>query len=151
MQLQRTHIYSDIKEISVDQKHQCIKHFAVEVLGCGCPEEVFQTIETGKIDIAGPAGSDIARILIGNRLLIYLVPVSRKTELAALLADFIKTGTSERDSKGYNRFRLVLVTEDSDFDRAGAAFLFSTLVHGDDRLFLHTVEKENLSELLEYI
>jgi len=121
------------------------------MLGCGCPDEVFQTIETSKTDIAGPAGADTARILIGNRLLIYLVPVNQHTELPSLLTDFTKAGTSERDSKGYNRFRLVLVTEDSGFDRAGAAFLFSTLAHGDDRLFLHTVEKKNLSELLEYI
>lgn len=135
----------------MDQKHQCIKDFAVEMLGCGCPDEVFQTIETGKADIGPLPESAISSILIGNRLLIYLVSVDRQTELSALLPELIKAGTGERDRKGYNRFRLVLVTEDEAFDGGGAAFLFSSMSNGDDRLFLHILEKEKLRQLFEYI
>ncbi len=135
----------------MNTKDQCIKRFAVEMLGCGCPDEVFRTIETGKAEIPGPDGSAIARILIGNRLLIYLVPVKTQTNLPALLSDYITTGTEERDSKGYNRFRLVLVAENSNFDDTEAASLFSTIAHGDDRLFLHTIEQKELSELFNYL
>lgn len=135
----------------MDQKHQCIKRFAVEMLGCGCPDEVFLTIETGKASVATSAGSDISRILIGNRLLIYIVRVSSNTDLSALLPICINAGIEERDQKNYNRFRLVLAAEDSSFDGAAASFLFSSLSKGDDRLFLHVIEKDSLSELFNSI
>lgn len=135
----------------MDQKHQVIKRFAVEMLGCGCPDEVFHTIETGKADILSVTGQDISRILIGNQLLIYLVPVDGQTDLSEMLPRCIQAGTKERDSKGYNRFRLVLTAEDREFDGAGAAFLFSSLSQGDDRLFLHCIERDDLSELLQHL
>lgn len=135
----------------MDQKHQSIKRFAVEILGCGCPDEVFQTVETGTTTISTLTTFQPDRILIGNRLLIYLAPVDSDTELPILLPDLIKAGTEERDSKGYNRFRLVLYTEDKDFDAAGTDFLFSSLAGVDDRLFLHIIEKQALSDIFEHL
>lgn len=85
-----------------------IEVFARDVLGCQCPAEVFRKVRVdGNISAAGlPLRR---RIVIGDRLLIYLVDAA---ELPAgdtgVVMRLCRAGVDERDALGLNRFRLVL-------------------------------------------
>ena len=74
-----------------------IKRFAKEVLGCGCPEEVFKDIEyeqkIGRLNGA----CHVDRILIGRRLLIYIFRPDQHPQWKRLLPELIEEGKKERD------------------------------------------------------
>lgn len=54
-------------------------------------------------------GVDCQRILIGGRLLIYVVPAALAGDPVALAPRLLAAGVAERDREGFNRFRLVLL------------------------------------------
>ena len=80
-----------------------IIYLAKELLGCTCPDEVFNKIESHPLK-----EHDGLKINIGNRLLIYLVDSDKQPKLQEKLASIIEQGVIERNQKGYNRFRLVI-------------------------------------------
>jgi hypothetical protein len=90
--------------------HDGIRLFVRNTLGCGCSEEVFRTLECVpgvclRDDIKLDAG-----LTIGNRLLIYVFTPAIHGEIEQQLAFLASTGKRERDARGLNRFRLVIVT-----------------------------------------
>lgn len=134
---------------TTDHQREVVKEFAVDVLGCGCPDEVFQTIETSSFVVPELSNILVSRIVIGNRLLIYLAPDNKEMPIKTLFQQLVPLGKNERDESGYNRFRLVVYADEFSFDPAEASLLFSTFVKNDDRIFFHTVEKRSLSHLLQ--
>lgn len=90
-----------------------VKEFVRSTLGCQCPEDVFDNVDC--VDNFTAAGGSVvkARINVGNRLLVYVVEVSRKVEMA-YVSDLLREGMVERDARGFNRFRLALCTDDRD-------------------------------------
>lgn len=84
---------------------QELKKFVQHTLGCGCPEEVFNNIEYEKNQGEVWDG----RINVGGRLLVYIVQVDSEDDLPNKIALAMETGVTERNHKGFNRFRLVLV------------------------------------------
>jgi hypothetical protein len=112
-----------------------IKAFVQGVLGCGCAEEVFKTIESRHAK-KGDVRYD--RINIGNRLLIYVFRADDPEFIEKELPGMLLTGMKERDGGGFNRFRLVLAT---DVPAAGVAAMTAYKKTGlaDDRLFIHVV------------
>ncbi|OQX45698.1 MAG: hypothetical protein B0D90_02135, partial [Candidatus Sedimenticola endophacoides] len=78
----------------------------VRRLGCRCPAALFERIESG---IRRRCGVDCQRILIGGRLLIYVVPAALAGDPVALAPRLLAAGVAERDREGFNRFRLVLL------------------------------------------
>lgn len=89
-----------------------IKHFVQETLGCGCPEEVFRSIEcrwnvrlNSFITLQGA-------IVVGNRLLIYITEAGSAGCIEEHLPVLLAAGRKERDERGLNRFRLVIVADD---------------------------------------
>jgi len=91
-----------------------VKDLVQNKLGCGCPEEVFETIEYGPI--TGPNSTRGLSVTIGGRLLVWFtifMPTPMHHGLHALttfVRDILKDGQDERDSRGLNRFRLVLIS-----------------------------------------
>jgi len=121
-----------------------VRRFVREVLGCGCPEAVFEHIEDAPL----PATGDLPayrRLLIGQRLLIYvLVPVSASpASAAAALAGLLERGQRERDRLGLNRFRAVVGVDDPPAWEPRLRTVFETFAArpgvGADRLHLHVV------------
>ncbi len=116
-----------------------IKVFIRETLGCGCPEEVFQYMDYRSNIMSG----DVllrARINVGNRLLIYVVDVEKKESIRNILSRLIDIGKKERDDLGFNRFRLVLASDNMNEIRRTSEDLFRDSVK-DEKVHLHIVQK----------
>ncbi|HEY3272207.1 MAG TPA: hypothetical protein VGJ92_00515 [Methanocella sp.] len=118
-----------------------IKAFVQDVLGCGCAEEVFKIIELRQEEMAG---ARYDRVNIGNRLLIYIFRTDDPGFVGKDLAGIVRAGKEERNQKSFNRFRLVLASDDS---RVGTAAMkaYKELDFTDDRTFLHVVNKEQVA------
>ena len=121
---------------------EAIKDFVQKTLGCGCPEEVFRQIESQAEVLLGDhvrAG----RINIGNRLLIYVVDIKAEETLMSLLPFLIEKGKTERDSLQFNRFRLVLATDENSRIDQKAKDLFET-ISKDDKIHLHIIKRKDI-------
>ena len=124
-----------------------IKRFVRQVLGCECPEEVFNHIES---TYSIPLDNGIVlhhRINIGNRLLVYVVIAASASFVQEALPELVKTGRDERDRKGFNRFRLVLASDKVNEITKVAERTFQTLPCLDDKIHLHVAEKNAVSFL----
>ena len=119
-----------------------IKAFTRDILGCDCPEQVFSRIvceDNVKID----SGLIIShKINIGGRLLIYVSMPAQTSELSSELVKLVDSGEEERNDKGFNRFRLVLVSENPDIIKDDAQKLFEQL-EKDEKIHLHIVNKND--------
>jgi hypothetical protein len=122
--------------------HENIKTFVRQTLGCGCPEEVFEYIDCqSNITL-----NDIVlrnRINIGNRLLIYIVEVHNIDSLKHVLPILIEMGKKERDNSKFNRFRLVLASDNIDETKKVADDIFKT-IEKDEKIHLHIIIKTDL-------
>ena len=119
-----------------------IKNFAQITLGCGCPEEVFKTIECrSNIMLDGIRIRD--HINIGNRLLIYVVEVGRPDSVENILKSLVIYGRKERDSSGFNRFRLVLTADDIGIFQKDAENIFRS-INSDEKVHLHSIRKADI-------
>jgi len=128
------------------QTHPAIKAFVQNTLGCACPEDVFETIEYRQ-EPGDPCEAKIwdKRINVGNRLLIYIVNIDEEPSLADNIQSVLAAGVSERNSKGFNRFRLVLVSPDCDATRHSAEKIFNESAHHDEKTHLHIVDENEVS------
>lgn len=114
-----------------------IKRFVQETLGCTCPEDVFNKIDYQKARDGG-VGS---RVNVGDRLLIYLVTVDGKSSIQEVINTMLERGIEERNNKGFNRFRLVLVTSRPDDLRSTAEKVFDGSGYADEKVHLHVVSE----------
>lgn len=128
-------------------RNESIKNFVQCTLGCGCPEEVFETIERAHdVEI-----SDRIRlrekIKIGERLLIYVVEIDSIEMLNMIVPVLIIAGRDERDRIGFNRFRLVVATDDIEEFKPIAGEIFMSSSEIDDRVHLHLVHLDEIKKL----
>ena len=119
-----------------------ITAFAQRVLGCGCPEEVFRNIDC-QCDIKINDISVKNRINIGNRLLIYVAEVSKSESVNRILPLLCDAGKKDRDSLGFNRFRLVLAADILDDIKQSAEDTFNA-INKDEKMHLHVILKKNI-------
>ena len=117
-----------------------IKRFVQERLGCSCPEEVFDRIEC-ETDVSCTWWK---RIDVGHRLLIYILDATDVSDLTSTVLSALQQGVTERNTGGFNRFRLVVASSIPIETKATAedAFLRSNL--RDDRTHLHIVALEDI-------
>lgn len=122
------------------QAHPEIKRFVQETLGCSCPENVFNTIDYRKEcdDIPG------SKINIGNRLLVYIITMDGISGIQEVINPAVEQGVKERDSKGFNRFRLVLATASPDELRSPAEKAFLDAGHANEKTHLHIVSTSDV-------
>jgi hypothetical protein len=122
-----------------------LRGFVRDTLGCTCPESVFESVERGSL--SGESGAAVTRLVIGGRLLIYVVPEEPEAARVAALAD---AGRRDRDGHALNRFRLV-VARPAEVDSGNALVLdaaFRDAVDGDPKAHLHCVPAEALADAL---
>jgi len=118
-----------------------IVNFAVHILGCGCDNSVFDSIKKEENCILGCGVMLRKKIVIGNRLLIYIADAYQfKPED---VKSVISEGISERDSMGYNRLRLAVITPDGS--EAAPLYLaeFGSMTGKDDKTHIHIVSDED--------
>jgi len=117
-------------------------------LGCGCPNEVFETIESNRVAVGALPGV-ATRIVVGDTLLLYLVAPASIQELTDTIAELADSGRRDRDANRYNRFRLVVSDESNETERAGAAAAFAQEAGSDEKMHLHFVDAATILGLFE--
>ncbi|MBE0586235.1 MAG: hypothetical protein IH612_21025 [Desulfofustis sp.] len=124
-----------------------IKNFVQQTLGCGCPESVFQSMLTDQFTLPEVPNAPIIRLLIGQRLLIYLVASNTGRPWSpGQLTLLTARGLQEREQHGYNRLRLVIIlAEHTDHQQQTMERSFSALQGTDDRLHLHVISARDSS------
>jgi hypothetical protein len=111
-----------------------IKTFVQQILGCSCPEEVFDRIE---VDTG--AGVVSHRIRIGGRLLVYILEASRASDISNAVASALHEGVRERDRDRFNRLRLVVVSPSPERIAEPARAAFSGSPARDEKTHLHVL------------
>ena len=116
-----------------------VKDFVKGTLGCGCPDELFQSIEAriGERD----EGFD-QEFIIGNRLLVRMVTQSDKQILLKTLPMLIADGHETREKQSLNRFRLVVFSDQATETEEAIEPLFVRLSQVDDRVHLHVLSSK---------
>jgi hypothetical protein len=122
------------------QMYPEIKRFVQETLGCSCPEEVFNEIDYQK-ESDGISGR---KVTVGGRLLIYIINTDRDSNIKGLINSALERGVAERDKKGFNRFRLVLVASHNDELRSLAERAFDSSGYTDEKTHLHVVSESDV-------
>jgi hypothetical protein len=122
------------------QTYPEIKRFVQETLGCSCPEEVFNQIDYQKEcdDISG------RKVNVGERLLIYIITMDGKSNIQGVINSALEQGVEEREKKGLNRFRLVLVDSCPDELRSLAEHAFDSSGYADEKTHLHIVNESDV-------
>ena len=121
-----------------DDKHNQLKRFIQEILGCGCPEEVFDSIEICSGTSKDLPECPLVSVLVGKRLLIHFLLVGKTERLSKeILTRMTDTGRTQRDDNGYNRFRLVLIFDDPQNLPASLSIEEFDRLKEDDRTHLH--------------
>lgn len=122
------------------QRYPEIKKFVQETLGCACPEEVFENIVYSE-NANTPWER---RIEVGNRLLVYVVASDPLESTSRKIDAALQTGVIERNRKGFNRFRLVLVSPNRDEDAETVCEkLFCESPSFDEKTHLHIVAEKD--------
>lgn len=118
-----------------------IQKFVRNVLGCTCPDEVFEQIDIGPV-----TSGDYRwlRLLIGERLLIYIARMDNQEQINTELPVLLQSGREERDHRGYNRFRAVLATTDRLRFEPAAHRVFQRWEDRDPDTFLHLVDRQHI-------
>ncbi len=119
-----------------------IKRFVQEALGCGCPEEIFRSIDCKRNVKLGDGVSLQSIITIGNRLLIYVV-YDNQVFVEKHLALLVSAGKKERDSSGLSRFRLVIVMDGFPGNGDAIRRTFGELQEKGDNIHLHVISSND--------
>lgn len=115
-----------------------IRHFIQDVLGCGCPEEVFRRIETRELS---RDGVPLTRIEVGGRLLVEVFDTDDAGQAAAHLPRWVAAVVAERDARGFNRARIVIATGEPGRMQARVQDAFDAVPGRDERTHLHVVDR----------
>jgi hypothetical protein len=120
-----------------------IKTFVINKLGCNCPSEVFNIIERQK-DIQLDQNINLNyKINIGNRLLIYIMEINDKEFLRQNLLKIVAHEIDERNKNNFNRFILVIISNDINENDQNGQRLFDTILKGDQKAHLHIVREKD--------
>ena len=113
-----------------------LKAFIRDVLGCGCPEEVFANMTCQKETLAGTPGTLVD---VGGRLLVFLWRMADPNEISEVLEKIFKAGKSRRDTLNYNRLRLVLLADELAISPEDLQGRFLELIGDDEKAHLHVI------------
>jgi hypothetical protein len=120
-----------------------IKHFVQSTLGCSCPDEVFRSIEIRRqVKLNNFIVLECA-IILDHRLLVSIAEAGTAGCIEEHLPVLVDAGKKERDEKGLNRFRLVLVADEPDEVRQTAEGQFEKLRGNDEKIHLHVISRKD--------
>jgi hypothetical protein len=85
-------------------------------------------------------------MIIGDRLLLYILEINDKKMMGYDLTRVVQKGLSERDVRGLNRFRIIIVTENYEEIKEGAQKKFRAIHERDEKVHLHVIHKEEYSQ-----
>ena len=114
-----------------------LQRFVRGTLGCKCPDDVFQSV-------AIECREDHTRLMIGNRLLIYVMETTAEPPAGNTVSRLVEQGLADRNSQRLNRFRLVVACPQPSADFASATAAFAAVAGDDDRAHLHVISADQL-------
>lgn len=129
-------------------ENQCIRDFAVHILGCGCPDPVFESMEKTQFVTVIKDVYVSEEIIIGKQLLLYVTLVPEDGGLENLIAVLLKRGVVARNSNGYNRLRLVFYSENEMHGKEHYLSYFDSLAERDERTSCHFVKTDDVAEFV---
>jgi hypothetical protein len=121
-----------------------VTRFVREVLGCGCPDTVFQQVKVQRGSTAVRSCPVDYEIRIGDRLLIVVTSSAARLTEVSRLENAILEGKQARDTTGLNRFRLVVVTPEVSHWREELLRVFDNISSRDEKTHLHVIEQEDM-------
>jgi len=126
-------------ELRPEEKQELVS-FVREGLGCGCPDEVFSFVQIKKKpDVFRGLPIDYL-VTIGDRLLVGIcLSESLDSGMGEGIKKSLAAGKKLRDSAGFNRFRLVVASEEADSIASAIQEQFNDLAGLDDKVHLHVV------------
>ncbi len=118
-----------------------VRRFVRKSLGCGCPDEVFEHIRIRERSDLFSLRNTVFEI--GGRLFVVVIDAPEWRAVEPHLGGIVQTGRTYRDRHGYNRFRLVIATEDAGAQRE-LGRLFEALPDIDDKTHLHVISPQQI-------
>lgn len=131
-------------------EHHVLKYFVRDTLGCSCPDDVFNDIVVEQKNQLANSQINYYRILVGKRLLIYLLGDIDCSKLQHILALATHEGMKERDNMKYNRFRLVLHCDNDDMIQP-ALSTFESIRGIDEKAHMHFIASHDADALFATI
>ncbi len=120
-----------------------VRYLVRDLLGCTCPDEVFDDIE-----LRWRGGARALDLRLAGRLLVHLRWPADTVEAEDALASWLDEGRTARDRGGFNRFRLLLALVEAGPGADRLRECFAELCRGDDRLHLHLLPASVLAGLV---
>ncbi len=117
-------------------ENQAIRLFVRESLGCSCPEHVFDSIGVSERSDLFEQATTVYEI--GGRLFVTVMVTDDWQTIGPSLGRIVEIGRNYRDRHGYNRFRLVIATDDGEA-RSVLEQQFAALPNTDEKTHLHVV------------
>jgi len=102
------------------------------LLGCTCPEEIFDHYQVRQQVIGS---LPLVSLMMGDRLLVWMIDGGKVAEPEQTLGRLLHAGRTERDGRGLNRFRLVVVGDFLSWEKDWG-YLAETL---DAKVHLHVL------------
>jgi hypothetical protein len=124
-----------------------ITRFVRGTLGCQCPDDVFESIVIGR-ERTPDNSALFTRLLVGNRLLVYIHETQPAKATAAAVSKLATQGRTERDAKQYHRYRLVIVSAHPTEVLDDASTSFTSAAGDDNRAHLHVLATDQLPDAL---
>ncbi len=124
-----------------------VTRFVREVIGCNCPDEVFQRIEIRRGSEAVKSCSADWELRIGGRLLIVITSEPAEV-LSGRLPAVISEGVRSRNDGKFNRFRLVVQSRTTAQDEERLSRSFEAIPAKDEKTHLHVVGQGTAPEFL---
>jgi hypothetical protein len=131
----------------MSKDNQAIRHFVRGTLGCNCPDSVFDHIELTRPNSNESAAFPITKLVVGGRLLIYVLHEPPWEFLKFLLPRLVAAGKAEREACQLNRLRIVIVTEQPTGPAEQANALFANSQGEDANVHLHLIAKKDMVDL----
>jgi len=129
---------------------QAIRRLVRTTLGCSCPESVFEQIERSHRQQPVREHPYTLRLVIGKRLLIYVLELAQFKAAHLRLNDLLMAGRRDRDTAGYNRFRAVLSDHAADAGiEASLQAEWQRMAAGDERVHLHLVHPDSVAGIVD--
>jgi len=123
----------------IKRQNTSIKHFVREHLGCACPDKVFENITVTEQSGIFTTANTVYEI--GGRLFVAVIVAVEWDDIAKRLGKLVDAGKRYRDQHAYNRFRLVIVT-DNDDAKKNLQLVFDDLPGMDEKTHLHVIKPE---------
>lgn len=123
--------------------NESIKNFVRNILGCTCPDNVFEQIDDQQV--SSSISPHTRSITIGGKLLLYIWEVGSPDQLEEGIPAILAAGKEARNELGLNRFRAILVTGDPSTIKSRADLCFSQFSDLDEKMHLHVISRQGLA------